>query len=300
MGRMNVKLILHGGAPALLDVMEGLTQRNARAIRTREAPALSSLNVGAMRYVAQPTWFDAPSAWQDGIASAGTLAAWKAGELRANYSDDSVRVAMVSGVPVVVSGFGDRVRVVDDPSQQYGRVATAVQPIVGDASGKVTEYLVLAIDDDGSAVVDIGNAIARHNARQIKARKLPSLYSSKIRYKPEGSPEQWLDAQEIVLRGADDCEGLSAYRAGELLAAGEIQMDGRLHKVADAGVYVRKIEVPTELMGGSGSGRLFHALTRMTTRDGKVGYDDPSARLGMPVPNYHARELEQKRAAGRL
>lgn len=290
---MNVKLIVHGGVPALLDVMEGLVVRNARAIRKREAPPLSSLNTTAMRYVAQPTWFDAPSAVRDGMASAGTLAAWRAGEIRAQFNDDTVRVALVQGVPMVVAGLGGDVRVLDDPSERHGRVAGFVQPIV-EQGDKVTEYLVLDIDSEASAVRDIGDSMAAHNARQIVARNLPQLYAVNgvgdwlIRYTPEDS-ENWCDAQEIVNRGGDDCEGLAAYRAGEIRAAG-----------GEASVWTRLVEAPSTAMGGRGGGRLFHAITRTLDRSGAVAYDDPSARLGMPAPLWHAEQLKKRRAAGTL
>lgn len=284
---MNVKLVVHGGTPALLDVMEGLVVRNARAIRRREVPAFESIG-SRVRYVAQPTWFDAPSALRDGMASAGTLAAWSAADARVRYRDDTARVALVQGVPVAVAGLGASLRVLDDPSVRHGREPGFVQPIVSGSDDRVTEYLVLDIDDDASAVVDIGDAIARHNAGQVRRGEVPRLYESGVRYVTEGSPEQWLDAREIVRVGADDCEGLAAYRAGELLANG-----------VEAGVAVRKIDAPN-VMGGTGRGRLFHAITKVRGPGGKVLYDDPSANLGMAVPDWHVKQLREKRAAGRL
>lgn len=284
-GRMNVQMVVHGGPAALLDVMEGLVTWNAKAIRKGMAPKLDGAR--HVRYVASPTWLDAPAAARDGIASAGTLAAWRAAELRNQYNDPTVRVGLVSGVPVVLAGTGTARRLIEDPSEVRGR--SAVQPIVVGADGdRVTEYLMVTIDDNATSVQDIGDAMARHNAKLIQARGLPPLYDSGVKYKTEEG-EFWWDAQEILNNGFDDCEGLAAYRAGEILAAG-----------GEAAVVTRKIAVPQAFAGGGGGGRLFHALVRALDRNGKLEYDDPSVRLGMPSPTWYAESLRRDRAAGRL
>ena len=284
-GRMNVQMVVHGGPAALLDVMEGLVTWNAKALRKGMAPKLDAAR--HVRYVASPTWLDAPAAAHDGIASAGTLAAWRAAELRNQYNDPTVRVGLVSGVPVVLAGTGSERRLLEDPSEGRGR--TMVQPIVVGSDGdRVTEYLMVTIDDRATSVEDIGDSMARHNAKLITARGLPPLYDSGVKYKTEDG-EFWWDAQEIVNNGFDDCEGLSAYRAGEILAAG-----------GEAAVVTRLITVPNAFMGGGGGGRLFHAIVRARDRDGKMQYDDPSARLGMPSPTWHAEQLRKERKAGAL
>jgi hypothetical protein len=288
MGRMNVQLRLHGGVRGLLSVIdEGLVERNARAIRTGEAPPLSQ--VSGIQYVAQPNWFDAPTAARMKIVSAGTLAAWRAGELRAKYDDPGVRVALVGGVPkVIVPGQSP-----EDPSVKYGRLPGAVQPIVGGSSnpdeGVVTEYLSLTIDgNEALPVREIGDAIAAHNARRMRVRAaegrpLPRLYESEIRYQTEGNPEKWWDAEEIEAQGFDDCEGLAAYRAGELRLAG-----------IPAWVWTRPI-----IPDGQGGTRLFHALVKADTPEGPR-FDDPSIRVKdpMPIPRWYYDQAKRKRAVG--
>lgn len=270
---MRVVLNVHGGQQALADVMEGLVQRNMRSIRAGRVPrAPSRVNC------TDGVWRDAVTASKDGCVTAGTLAAWRTAEERIYGEDSAARIGFESGRPVYVSGSGavmgfaggERVRVPGD-------------------RGRTNEYMMLTIDDStASPVVDINNAIARHNAKQIEAKGLPRLYSGSIRYQTEGSPELWWDAEEIARRGHDDCEGLAAYRAGELINAGH-----------DASVYCRLIEGPASGMGGGSGVRLFHAVTKIRQPDGSVVYDDPSAVLGMPVPRWYMDQSRRRRAAGR-
>ncbi len=152
-GRMQVLLTLHGGERALADVMEGLVERNARAIREGTAPPLSQLRPDQTRLVREPAWYDAPSAITQGRVTRGTLAAWEAGEIRARGHDD-VSVAYVSGVPVVVGSNG---RQIGDPSLRFGRDPSDRRPPVGGRAdlpdeGRVSETLYLTIDDEAGFV----------------------------------------------------------------------------------------------------------------------------------------------------
>jgi len=188
--------------------------------------------------------------------------------------------------------------VLDDPSVQFGRPADYRPGVVGATTqptkGRVTEYMYLSLDDDKALPVrEIGDAIARHNARRIETQGLPPLYKTNVKYSTEGTPEKWWDAEEILSQGQDDCEGLAAYRAGELMLQG-----------FDAHVDTRPIEKPEQFAGGKKGGRLFHALVRV---DGYLGgpkfdapvYDDPSVRLGMPVPDWYLNYAKKRRAQGR-
>lgn len=288
-GRMKVLLTLHGGEQALSDVMEGLVERNARAIREGAAPPLSQLRPDQTRLVREPAWYDAPSALAQGRVTRGTLAAWEAGEIRARGHDD-VSVAYVGGVPVVV---GANKHQIGDPSLRFGRDPSDRRPPVGGSlgllnEGRVVETLYLTIDDEaGLPVREIGNKIAAHNARRIAKMDLPDLYSANVQYRTEGSPEKWWDAEEILLAGYDDCEGLSAYNAGWHIAKGR-----------PAEVWTRVIAMPSPEMGGTGKGRLFHAVSRIQDADGQWVVDDPSARLGMPVPAWYKAFAQKRRAQG--
>lgn len=294
-GRMRVLLTVHGGTRALEHVMEGLVRRNERSIRERAVP--SDLPRDRISYDGAPVWRDAVSVLADGVASAGSIAAWVAAERRARHEGDprAGSVVIVEGVPKVAVQVGGTSR---HPAFRYSDPAESLRPagivhgIVGATAdccrGRITEYLNLTLDDDKALPVrEFGDAIARHNARRIVEKRLPELYTSGVRYQTEGRPEKWWDAEEILLNRHDDCEGLAAYRAGELIVRG-----------LDAGVLPRRIEAPAPEMGGEG-GRLFHAVTWVRRPDGGVAFDDPSARLGMEVPAFYLDYARKQRAAGR-
>jgi hypothetical protein len=306
---LGIDLVVHGGPHEFLSVIDGLVERNARAIREGKVPMLSRVAPSRIAYHEAPVWRDAPSALAAHHASAGTLAAWAAAEQRL-LGDATASVGMLGGVPVVISGFHNIVvggaqptarsrsssmqTDPSDPSLVFGRPRHLVPGLVGAVAndrGRITERMELTIDDDiAQPVREIGDAIARHNARMIEQMGLPKLYDSKVRYQTEG-PEKWWDAPEIIMQGHDDCEGLAAYRAGEL------RLDGH-----DARVWTRLIHKPSKVMGGSGKdGRLFHAITRVDFPNGTHAYDDPSTRVQtpMPRPKWYLQYAARQRAAGK-
>lgn len=88
----------------------------------------------------------------------------------------------------------------------------------------------------------------------------PPLYSAGVRYRREGSPEQWKDIPTILRDGHDDCEGLACWLAAEL----------RVRKGITT-AYVHLIR--------QRSGTLIHAIVA-DTEDKKRRWD-PSRKLGM-------------------
>lgn len=293
-GRMRVIMTVHGGAQGLFDSLEGLVQRNERSIREGAAPLVSNARITPTPF---PIWRDAVTAAADGVASTGTIAAWKAGEERAK--NKPARVALINGIPGVVYVDGPTESPVSVVGLGVSVVGLGMQTMgLGEDEGSSTENLLLTLDDDRALpVCEINTAIARHNAKRIRKKGLPKLYDSGVRYKVEGSPELWWDAEEILRNGFDDCEGLAAYRAADLMVEG----------FPSAEVYCRLIQMPSKEMGGSGSGgRLFHAVTRV--RDPKTGnwvVDDPSVHVGlvvkgggMPVPAWYMQYAKQRRAKG--
>ena len=73
---------------------------------------------------------------------------------------------------------------------------------------------------DEQAAVRLLNWLARENATILRARPdLPGLYASGVRYKREPD-EIWCDYLTLLAMGHEDCDGLAAARAGELLARG--------------------------------------------------------------------------------
>lgn len=295
-GRMPVILTVHGGSHALADVMQGLVERNERSIRSGVVPFASAVQLPTD---GDQKWRDAVTAMGDGVASAGTVAAWRAAEERVKGRD--ARVALVSGIPAVAlmnreslvglippAPGASPVTVAGFESYVGALAAQGEQRAYRDDFGPVQEQMLLTLDDGYALPVrEVNTAIARHNALRIKALGLPKLYSSGVVYKTEGSPELWWDAEEILRNGHDDCEGLAAYRAGELMLEGH-----------DAIVDTRFIQAPDR------EGRLFHAVTRVRTPDPRAPlgfrdeYDDPSARLGMPIPTWYREYCARRRAEG--
>ncbi len=222
-GRMPVILTVHGGSSALADVMEGLVERNVRAIKTGTVPFASAVR---LPNTGDRTWLDAPTALADGIGSAGTMAAWRAAEERVKAESLAVsgirsphaRIALVNGVPaaVLVDESG-RVRVIPPVGgtaqpMSVGAFSPAQFGLRNEArnyeidEGPVQEQMLLTLDDDYALPVrEINTAIARHNAHRIKKKGLPLLYESGVVYKTEGTPELWWDAEEILRNGHDDC-----------------------------------------------------------------------------------------------
>lgn len=165
-----------------------------------------------------------------------------------------------------------------------------------DTNGRVSEWLHLLIDDDdGLPIRELGNSIAQHNAQQILDSigtddEIHSLYDprTKVVYKVEGLPEIWKDSREMREDGFDDCEGLAADRAGELIAR---------HQVP-ARVHTRNIKAPADFPGGAPASRMFHAVTEVGPSDAPIGYDDPSVRLGMPCPEWYWEYAKNQRKQG--
>lgn len=304
-GKMRVQFGIHGGTKAFLDVIEGLVERNARAIREGYPRLKANHRVG---YKDDHVWRDVPNMLAEGAASAGSFAAWRAAEARVD-GDQSVRIAMVGGIPMVVRVERGQVVTgsIEDPTpgrmiqRGYAKPRPDTVAAVSDEEGVNRDWMYVTIDDNIAAPVrEINTAIARHNARRIQAKGLPPLYESGVVYKVEGSPELWWDYEEQLATGHDDCEGLAATRAGELMLQGY-----------DAKVWTREIPKPTQFAGGKPGGRLFHAITRVDGKwdesgeyrplkapDGTPIYDDPSVRLGMPVPPWYLAHARQRRSKG--
>lgn len=75
------------------------------------------------------------------------------------------------------------------------------------------------------AVRDLLNAIAYAWAPELRARPLPPLYGSGIRYQLEpnlGQFEDFKNPYETFEDGWGDCDDLVIYRVSELVALGEL------------------------------------------------------------------------------
>ena len=142
----------------------------------------------------------------------------------------------------------------------------------------------LAFHEEGA--VRLLNWLAAENARVLRARPdLPLLYDAHVVYRRE-EHEAWCDVLNMLARGWEDCDGLAAARAGELIARGHLALregDGgfetarrlRLARI-DAEVLLRTSSTPDHP-------GLYHCLVRYRV-GGRWYRDDPSARLGMNGP----------------
>lgn len=316
--RIPAHLIIHGGYLGAQTVIEGLVRQNAQLIREGIVPPLvhdpnaapaTARGIAHIRYSDgprrtaedKPVWRDALLAMLDHTVNVGTLAAWQAASVRATR-DAPATVVIAGGVPrAFLPGADGRVgQLLPDLSGAFGRRPTDPVWLSGLVSGADREvwddWMVLSLlDDEARGIGEVNTAIARHNARIIAERNLPPLYGSNIRYYLEGVPERWLDAQQIVIEGRDDCEGLAAYRGGELIAQGY-----------DARVFCRRVDdIHDEAMASAGKkrkGRTFHALCGVYQGGKLVGVDDPSPRAprgAMPVPRAYLEFAARRRAAGK-
>lgn len=136
---------------------------------------------------------------------------------------------------------------------------------------------------DEKAAVRLLNWLAQENAIIVRAQpELPLLYDAGVVYRREVD-ETWCDYLNMLVQGHEDCDGLAAARAGELLARGH----GALRQ-GDAGfdeaARLRPATIPAEVMLTTRSTPdapgLYHCIVRYRV-GGRWHRDDPSARLGM-------------------
>jgi len=121
-----------------------------------------------------------------------------------------------------------------------------------------------------AGATDLGfalDATTAWNVLALRAEPLPSIYDAGVVYAREpqcrtadGSErmcEEFVTAHEVRRRGFGDCDDLGAWRAAELRIAGE---------------QAQAIPKPSAVG--------WHIVVRR----GDGSLEDPSARLGMPVP----------------
>lgn len=149
--------------------------------------------------------------------------------------------------------------------------------------------------------VSLLNWLARHNQRELlRNPDFPGLYASNVVYQRE-EVETWCDYAEMLVQGWEDCDGLSAARAGELLARGWRALSPGEEGYREARAS-RITSIPAEVMmttnvpaGGHG---LYHCIVRYRV-NGRRCYDDPSARLGM-LPTLLSAEQTAQRIRSRV
>ncbi len=136
---------------------------------------------------------------------------------------------------------------------------------------------------DEKAAVRLLNWLAQENAVILRARPdLPGLYASGVRYRRERD-EIWCDYLNMLALGHEDCDGLAAARAGELIARGWKALSSVDGGYATARRFRLK-SIPAQVLlltrGQPDRPGLYHCIVRYRV-GGRWHRDDPSARLGM-------------------
>ena len=148
--------------------------------------------------------------------------------------------------------------------------------------------------------VSLLNWLARCNARLIRERPdLPRLYEAGVRYERE-KVETWCDYVQLLAQRWEDCDGLAAARAGELLAVGHRALapgDPGYKLAKTLGLWSIKAEVALTTKVRPGEHGLYHCVVHY--RVGREWFwDDPSARLGMletPLTGLQCHQRLKKR-----
>ena len=159
--------------------------------------------------------------------------------------------------------------------------------------------ILLMMTKTERGLVALLNFMAQHNAELLRERDdLPGLYESGVVYEREKT-ELWCDYLALLERGAEDCDGLAAARAGELIARGWSTLTPIDGGYEDA-QRLRPSSIPAWVVlrtrGQHGQANLYHCITVYSV-GGKLYRDDPSARLGMlserrhPWPNPNFRDV---------
>jgi hypothetical protein len=133
------------------------------------------------------------------------------------------------------------------------------------------------------AALRLLNWLAQENARILRAQPdLPLLYDSGVTYRHE-MDETWCDYLNMLAHGHEDCDGLAAARAGELLARGWQALrpgDEGFEQAQRTRPAALRAEVMLTTRSEPDNPGLYHCIVRYPI-DGRWFRDDPSARLGM-------------------
>ena len=136
---------------------------------------------------------------------------------------------------------------------------------------------------DERAAVRLLNWLAQENAILLRAQPdLPLLYDSGVVYRRE-TDETWCDFLNMLAQGHEDCDGLAAARAGELLARGSLALrpgDDGFEDTQRARLDRIDAEVMLTTRSRPDDPGLYHCIVRYRVA-GRWFRDDPSARLGM-------------------
>lgn len=141
------------------------------------------------------------------------------------------------------------------------------------------------------ALLRLLNHLAQENKRILRTNPdLPLLYDSGVYYQNE-ERETWCCYLSMLAQGHEDCDGLSAARAGELMARGARALrpgDGGYKAARRRGLKSIPAEVYMTTRVPEGRTGLYHCVVKYKV-GGRIYRDDPSARLGMLDPERRRR-----------
>ena len=130
-------------------------------------------------------------------------------------------------------------------------------------------------------LLHLGEAVTAYDAELMRERDFPLLYECGVVYQLDPEDEPWLTCDQVLSRGAGDCEDLGGWRAAELRVRG-----WKALRPGDVGFDAAQALRPATIRAFAdvldfGPGQ-YHVVTHFQI--GRVMFqDDPSARLGMKL-----------------
>lgn len=142
-----------------------------------------------------------------------------------------------------------------------------------------------------SAVRHLLYGLTKVNLAYLQRHKVPSLYHTGVRYRPEppGSVEMFDDIPTVLGRGWGDCDDLAPFRLAQLWKEGETGARLRIRWVREKWDSPRLFHVNIRRAPGVQIRRgLFRALDGHGRPDNGPPIEDPSVLLGMPTPPIYS------------
>lgn len=146
------------------------------------------------------------------------------------------------------------------------------------------------------AMLLLGEIVVTENERLLGSGSWPLLYDAGVVYQTDPPDEPWMVLDQVVARGAGDCEDLAGWRAAELRHLGWRAMrPGDDHYEVASALRPDTIDATADILDyGRG---VYHAVVHYPL-DGVLLQEDPSARLGMRRGEIDGRIRERWARAG--
>lgn len=144
------------------------------------------------------------------------------------------------------------------------------------------------------ALLHMGEVVTTYNADAPSFKQAPLLYLAGVVYQLDPEDEPWQTFDQVIARGAGDCEDLGGWRAAELRVRGWSALlpgdagyeDAQRLRPPTIRAWADVLEYP---------GHQYHVVAHYQVGD-HIYRDDPSARLGMKLG--HIDPVVEARWAG--